>query len=305
MPRYRISGIRSRIGSISAGGAILRRSSEAVGFIQGISALGSIDGEATVSSIKYYEMENAESIKPYNEEEAKGKQVGEMFDAIAPSYDHMNTMMTGGMHVRWRNHALKMAAAMLPKGEPKMVLDVACGTGDVLFRLHELFPKAHITGLDLSAGMLKIAKEKLGEMDIEAQHHITFLEGDSLKMPFPDETFDLVTVAYGVRNFERLEDGYREMRRVMKHGGVICVIELSEPSNGLIKGLYRVYSRNVIPVVGRMVSHDTRAYSYLPESIAACPQREEMTALMEKAGFREASYKSLTLGVLTIYIATK
>ena len=247
--------------------------------------------------------ESPEDIKPYNEEEAKGKQVGEMFDAIAPAYDFMNTMMTGGLHVRWRNRALKMAAAKLPDGEPKKVLDVACGTGDVSFRLHELFLKADVTGLDLSAGMLKIAERKLSGMDEEAHKHITFIEGDSLKMPFPDETFDLVTVAYGVRNFERLGDGYREMRRVMKPGGVICVIELSEPSNGIIKGLYRVYSRHVIPVVGRMVSHDTRAYSYLPESIAACPQRGDMTALMEKAGFREASFKSLTLGVITIYIA--
>lgn len=250
-------------------------------------------------------MEKAEEVKPYNEDEAKGKQVGEMFDAIAPAYDFMNTMMTGGLHVRWRNRALKMVSTLLPQGGPKMVLDVACGTGDVSFRLHELFPKAHITGLDLSPGMLEIAERKLAMMDLSAQKHITFLEGDSLKMPFPDETFDVVTVAYGVRNFERLEDGYREMRRVMKPGGVICVIELSEPSNGLIKGGYRVYSRHVIPVVGRMVSHDTRAYSYLPESIAACPQREEMTALMEKAGFKDARYKSLTLGVITIYIATK
>lgn len=249
--------------------------------------------------------ESAEDVKPYNDREAKGKQVGEMFDAIAPAYDFMNTMMTGGLHVRWRNRALKMAASMLPHGEPKMALDVACGTGDVSFRLHELFPKAHITGLDLSAGMLKIAEEKLAEMDTSARNQITFIEGDSLKMPFPDDTFELVTVAYGVRNFERLEDGYREMRRVMKPGGVICVIELSEPSNSLIKGGYRLYSRHVIPVVGRMVSHDTRAYSYLPESIAACPQRGDMTALMEKAGFRGASYKSLTLGVITIYIATK
>lgn len=250
-------------------------------------------------------MEKAEEVKPYNEDEAKGKQVGEMFDAIAPAYDFMNTMMTGGLHVRWRNRALKMVSTMLPQGGPKMVLDVACGTGDVSFRLHELFPKAHITGLDLSPGMLEIAERKLAMMDLSAQKHITFLEGDSLKMPFPDETFDVVTVAYGVRNFERLEDGYREMRRVMKPGGVICVIELSEPSNGLIKGGYRVYSRHVIPVVGRMVSHDTRAYSYLPESIAACPQREDMTALMEKAGFKDATYKSLTLGVITIYLACK
>ncbi|MDE5849226.1 MAG: bifunctional demethylmenaquinone methyltransferase/2-methoxy-6-polyprenyl-1,4-benzoquinol methylase UbiE [Muribaculaceae bacterium] len=248
-------------------------------------------------------MERAEEIKPYNDEEAKGKQVGEMFDAIAPSYDFMNTMMTGGLHIRWRNKALKMAAARLHEGCPERVLDVACGTGDVSFRLHELFPKAHITGLDLSPGMLSIAEKKLAIMDEETRKHINFIEGDSLKMPFADDTFDMVTVAYGVRNFERLEDGYREMRRVLKPGGVLCVIELSEPANPLIRSGYRLYSRNVIPLIGRMVSHDTRAYSYLPESIAACPQRGEMTAMMERAGFREATYKSLTMGVITIYIA--
>ena len=250
-------------------------------------------------------MGNAESVKPYNDEEAKGKQVGEMFDAIAPSYDFMNTMMTGGLHIRWRNKALKMAAGRLPEGNPRKVLDVACGTGDVSFRLHELFPDAEVTGLDLSPGMLAIARRKLAAMPAEAREKISFMEGDSLRMPFADDTFDMVTVAYGVRNFERLEDGYREMRRVLKPGGVLCVIELSEPANPLIKAGYRLYSRHVIPLAGRMVSHDTRAYSYLPESIAACPQRGDMTAMMERAGFRDASYRSLTMGVITIYIATK
>ena len=250
-------------------------------------------------------MGSPENIKPYNDTEAKGKQVGEMFDAIAPAYDFMNTMMTGGLHVHWRNKALKMAAARLPESGPERALDVACGTGDVSFRLHELFPETHVTGLDLSAGMLKIAKEKLSRMNQEAREHVSFIEGDSLNMPFADDTFDLLTVAYGVRNFERLEDGYREMRRVMKPGGVICVIELSEPANAPIKSLYRLYSRNVIPLAGRMVSHDTRAYSYLPESIAACPQRGEMTAMMKRAGFRDTSYKSLTLGVITIYMGIK
>ncbi len=248
-------------------------------------------------------MGRAEDVKPYNEEEAKGKQVGEMFDAIAPAYDFMNTMMTGGLHKYWRNKALKMAAARLPEGEPKMVLDVACGTGDVSLKLHKMFPKANITGLDLSPGMLWVAKGKLEWWDAETQKLITFMEGDCLQMPFPDGTFDMVTVAYGVRNFERLEDGYREMRRVLKPGGVLCVIELSEPENSLIKSGYRMYARNVIPLIGKWVSHDNRAYSYLPESIAACPQRREMTALMEKAGFKEASYKSLTFGVITIYLA--
>lgn len=250
-------------------------------------------------------MGNAENVKPYNDEEAKGKQVGEMFDAIAPSYDLMNTLMTGGLHKHWRNKALKMASRMLPEGGPESVLDVACGTGDVTFKMHKMFPKTSITGLDLSPCMLWVAKGKLEWWDTETQKLITFMEGDCLKMPFEDDTFDMVTVAYGVRNFERLEDGYREMRRVLKPGGVLCVIELSEPTNSLIKSGYRMYSRNVIPMIGKWVSHDNRAYSYLPESIAACPQRGEMTAMMERAGFRDASFKSLTLGVITIYIARK
>ena len=243
-----------------------------------------------------------EDIKPYNEAEAKGKQVGEMFDSIAPAYDFMNTAMTGGMHRYWRDRALKMAAERLGGRQPERVLDVACGTGDVSFRLHEVFPDARITGLDLSPGMLKIARGKLAAMDAGAREHIDFTEGDSLALPYADGTFDLVTVAYGVRNFERLEDGYREMRRVLKPGGVLCVVELSEPSNGLVKFFYRLYSRHVIPFVGKMISHDTRAYSYLPESIAACPQRGDMTSLMTKAGFADTEHRSLTLGVVTIYL---
>lgn len=250
-------------------------------------------------------MGGAENIKPYNDEESKGKQVGEMFDSIAPAYDFMNTAMTGGLHRQWRNRALKMASTCLPGGRAERILDVACGTGDVTFRLHELYPEAQVTGLDLSAGMLKVASDKLKGMDPSARSHIRFTEGDSLALPFGDDTFDLVTVAYGVRNFEKLEAGYREMLRVLKPEGTLCVVELSEPARQPMRCLYRIYSRNVIPFVGKLVSHDTRAYSYLPESIAACPQREEMTGLMERSGFRDARWKSLTFGVVTIYIARK
>lgn len=245
------------------------------------------------------------TVKPYNEDEAKGKQVGEMFDSIAPAYDFMNLAMTGGLHRWWRERALKMARARLGAAEAADILDVACGTGDLTFRLHELFPMARITGLDLSAGMLKIAEEKLAKMDAEAKSHISFTEGDSLALPYPDNSFDLITVAYGVRNFERLEDGYREMRRVLRPGGVLCVIELSEPTNPALHWLYRLYSRNLIPAVGKMVSHDPRAYTYLPESIAACPQRDGMTLLMSNAGLKESSFHSLTFGVVTIYLAEK
>ncbi len=233
-------------------------------------------------------MNGAENVKPYNDAEAKGKQVVEMIDSIAPAYDFMNTGMTGGLHRYWRNRALRMAARRLEEKEPQSILDVACGTGDVAFRLHRLYPQARITGLDLSAGMLRIAEGKLAEMPAPARERISFMEGDSLALPFGDDTFDLVTVAYGVRNFERLEDGYREMLRVLRPGGVICVVELSEPAAQPARGLYKFYSGNIIPMMGRFVSHDARAYSYLPESIAACAQREAMTSLLEKAGFRDA-----------------
>lgn len=246
-------------------------------------------------------MQTPENIKPYNDTEAKGKQVGEMFDSIAPAYDFMNTAMTGGLHRWWRNRALRMAGKML-KAEPKRILDVACGTGDVAFRLHEIYPEAEITGLDLSDGMLEVARTKLAKMDANANSKIHFTQGDSLAMPYQDDTFDLLTVAYGVRNFERLGEGLKEMARVIKPGGVLCIVELSEPNNPVIKSLYRLYARNIIPAVGRLVSKDPRAYTYLPESIAACPQRSEMTNLMKAAGFNDTRFKSLTLGVVTIYL---
>ncbi len=244
-------------------------------------------------------------VKPYNDTESKGKQVGEMFDSIAPAYDFMNTAMTGGLHRWWRDRALKMALARRGNAPVRDILDVACGTGDVAFRLHSLLPDANITGLDLSAGMLRIAERKLAAMDDGARSRISFIEGDSLAMPYADDSFDLITVAYGVRNFERLRDGYAEMLRVLRPGGVLCVVELSEPASQPVKALYRVYARKVIPFIGRMVSKDPRAYTYLPESIAACPQRADMTRLMADAGLSAPSFRSLTLGVVTIYLATK
>lgn len=244
-------------------------------------------------------------VKPYNDTESKGKQVGEMFDSIAPAYDFMNTAMTGGLHRWWRDRALKMALDRRGSAPVCDILDVACGTGDVSFRLHELLPESNITGLDLSAGMLRIAERKLDAMDGDDRRRISFTVGDSLAMPYADNSFDLVTVAYGVRNFERLRDGYAEMLRVLRPGGVLCVVELSEPARQPVRALYRMYARKVIPFIGRLVSKDPRAYTYLPESIAACPQRADMTRLMTDAGLSEPSYRSLTLGVVTIYLALK
>lgn len=251
-------------------------------------------------------MESPELVKPYNDTDAKGKQVGEMFDSIAPAYDFMNTAMTGGLHRLWRDRALRMALRRLgAESAPRRVLDVACGTGDVAFRIHRMLPEARVTGIDLSPGMLAIARDKMAKEAPGAGGSVEFIEGDCLDLPFPDDSFDLVTVAYGVRNFERLEDGYREMRRVLRPGGVICVVELSEPASKPLRVLYRLYSRHVIPFVGRLVSRDSRAYTYLPQSIAACPQRRDMTLMMSRAGFANPLFKSLTFGVVTIYIADK
>ena len=244
----------------------------------------------------------AEKVNPYDDRREKGTQVEEMFDSIAPAYDFMNTAMTFGLHRRWRNIALRAAIKALP-APPAKILDVATGTGDVAFKLHSLLPGAKITGIDLSTGMLDVARRKLESLPATERGKIAFGKADCLDLPYHDREFDLITVAYGVRNFENLLQGLREMRRVLRPGGILCIIELSCPE-GKLTGLgYRIYSRRLIPAVGRMVSGDSRAYTYLPESIAAAPQREAMANLLRKAGFSDITYRSLTFGAVTYYIA--
>lgn len=247
----------------------------------------------------------AELINPYSGDGDKGEQVEQMFDSIAPAYDFMNTAMTFGLHKWWKTRALNAATKALSSPDIKNILDIATGTGDVAFDLHRRFPKANITGVDLSAGMLGVAREKLNKMNDTAKRSISFIQGDSLALSLPDNSQDLITVAYGVRNFEHLHKGYQEMYRVLRPGGTLCVIELSCPSSPLLLSLYKVYSRKLIPLVGRMVSGDSHAYSYLPESIAAAPQRDAMTAIMKDCGFTDTRWLSLTFGVVTYYIAHK
>ena len=248
--------------------------------------------------------EGAEKIMPYGDETAKGGQVEKMFDSIAPAYDLMNSVMSLGMHTRWRNRALRMAAERLGRN-PSTILDVATGTGDVAFALHRRYPEARISGLDLSEGMLRIAREKCRELPASEQNLLDFKQGDSLKMDFEDNSFDLITVAYGVRNFENLRQGYSEMLRVLRPGGVVCVIELSQPTSWLPLLGYRAYTRGLIPIAGRIVSGDPRAYSYLHESIEAAPQRGAMTEIMTQSGFADAKWKALIPGAVTIYTAVK
>lgn len=247
----------------------------------------------------------AELINPYNGEENKTSQVEQMFDSIAPAYDFMNTAMTFGLHRYWRNRALRDAVRGFAPTAPISILDIATGTGDLAFKLRKHFPAAEITGLDLSEGMLNVAREKLAHLPEKQRKGIYFVQGDSLALDFPDNSFDLITVAYGVRNFEDLRRGLAEMQRVLRPGGKLCVIELSTPTAPLPLAFYKLYSNHLIPIVGRMVSGDSSAYTYLPKSIAAAPQRNAMTAIMEKCGLERCNWRSLTFGTLTYYIAHK
>ena len=242
----------------------------------------------------------AEKIKPYNDDESKTGQVRQMFDSIAPAYDFMNRAMTMGIDKIWRHIAVKM----LKRYNPVSILDVATGTGDLAIKLcKSLDSVKHITGIDLSRNMLDVALTKVEKINLVDK--ISFEEGNCLDLRFGDNSFDAVTVAYGVRNFEHLEQGYCEMFRVLSPGGVLCVVELSTPTSRFIKALYDFYTRTLIPFAGRLISHDKRAYSYLPESIAAVPQGNEMLDIMRRAGFANCHFRRLTFGTCTIYIGEK
>lgn len=242
-------------------------------------------------------MAEVERITPYGGDAPKERQVEQMFDSIAPAYDFMNRAMTLGIDRIWRSKAV----GMLRAGAPRRILDVATGTGDLAILLARKFPQATVTGVDLSSGMINVGEEKIAKAALADR--VRLQVADCLALPFSDGEFDCITVAYGVRNFADLLAGYKEMRRVLRPGGKLCVIELSTPVNRLVKPFYNLYTRHVIPLVGRLVSKDTRAYSYLPESIAAVPQRADMCALMRQAGFADATFRSLTFGVCTIYLA--
>lgn len=248
--------------------------------------------------------QGAEKIMPYNAGQAKGEQVETMFDSIAPAYDLMNSLMSLGMHTRWRNKALKMALERLSR-PAKDVLDVATGTGDLIFALADRLPASELTGIDLSEGMLEKARQKMQALPAMDRRRIRFMQADCLALPFPDDAFDLITVAYGVRNFEDTLQGYREMLRVLRPGGVICVVELACPDSALPLAGYKLYTRGLIPVAGKLISGDSRAYSYLHESIEAAPQRERMAAIMKEAGFSRPKWKALFPGVVCIYLAEK
>lgn len=245
-------------------------------------------------------MSGCEKVNPYSgDSRHKSEQVRDMFDNIAPAYDFMNRAMTLGIDRSWRAKAIAMVKAR----NPREILDVATGTADLAIEMWRKMPRVKITGVDLSEGMIERGRAKVESLG--ASDHITLLSADCLSLPFADGSFDAVTVAFGVRNFENLAAGYREMARVLRSGGMLTVVELSRPVNPIIKPFYNLYTRGVIPLLGRIVSSDSSAYRYLGESIAAVPQGEAMTRLMKESGFGETRFRPLTFGVCSIYTAVK
>ena len=236
-----------------------------------------------------------EKITPYNNDERKAKQVEEMFDSIAPAYDFMNRAMTLGIDRWWR----RVAVRMVGKSHPKRILDVATGTGDFAIDLYRKLQPEQVVGIDLSQGMLDVAREKIARHGLGDA--VSVQQGDCLALPFGEKSFDAVTVAFGVRNFEHLLQGYQQMHRVLRPGGVLCVVELSTPRNRFVRWFYDLYPLHIIPWFGALKSHDKSAYRYLPQSIAAVPQGENMLAIMHEAGFENCKVKRLTLGTCSIY----
>ena len=240
-----------------------------------------------------------ESIKPYSNEGAKGEQVERMFDQIAHSYDFLNHTLSLGIDRSWR----KAAIDSLKPYAPQRILDVATGTGDfALMAVDRLQPQSLI-GADLSEGMLSVGREKVeraGKSDI-----ITLQKEDCMALSFEDNTFDAVTVAYGVRNFEDLDRGLCEMLRVLKPGGRLVIIELTSPVRFPMKQLFWLYAHVWMPMVGKLVSRDSRAYSYLPATMEAFPQGEVMQGIIEKAGFQSVKFRRFTFGLSTLYTAEK
>lgn len=220
-----------------------------------------------------------------------------MFDNIAPRYDLLNHVLSLKIDVLWRRLLVHMMAA----GRPQRVLDVATGTGDLAIAIHR-GTGAQVTGLDLSQQMLNVGTEKIKNAGLSSG--IKMLKGDAENLPFQDDTFDAVSVAFGVRNFENLEMGLREMRRVVKPGGSVFILEFSQVE-GILRPLYQFYFKNILPRIGRLVSRDNRAYTYLPDSVNAFPYGDAMKKILLAQGYSKVDYKKLSLGIATIYKATK
>lgn len=244
-------------------------------------------------------MYEQEKIKPYDGESEKGKLIEEMFDNIAPTYDTLNHRLSGNIDKGWRKKAIRQ----LQPFRPKQMLDIATGTGDfAILAAKELKPE-HLIGADISEGMMAIGREKVkaaGLSDV-----ISFQKEDCLNLSFPDNTFDAVTAAFGIRNFQNLDKGLAEICRVLKKGGHLSIVELTTPVKFPMKQLFRIYSNTFLLNYAKFISKDKSAYEYLNKTVEAFPQGEKMMEIFQKAGFAKSSFRRLTFGICTMYFAEK
>jgi demethylmenaquinone methyltransferase/2-methoxy-6-polyprenyl-1,4-benzoquinol methylase len=239
-----------------------------------------------------------EGVTPYNTTTAKKEQVAEMFDNIARRYDFLNQLLSLGIHKGWRRKSIRM----LRDSKPKYILDIATGTGDFAIEALKLNPDK-IIGVDISEGMMKYGREKLEKMNLGGK--IELRSGDSENLAFADNTFDAITVGFGVRNFEHLEKGLATMLRVLKPGGTAIILEFSRPVVFPVKQVYYFYFKWVCPLVGKLLSKDKRAYSYLNESVAAFPAGQDFLKIMARLGFNSCEATPVSFGIATIYKGKK
>lgn len=245
-------------------------------------------------------MTRDKKITPYKDSSLnKKEQVEQMFDTISNKYDGLNRVISLGTDVKWRKKVLKM----VQDHEPESILDIATGTGDLAIQYAKHVPAKRIVGFDLSEGMLTMARKKVANTPLATK--VDFIKGDGEAMPFEDQSFDVITVSFGVRNFEHLEQGLSEILRVLKRGGLFIILETSVPTKFPFKQGYRLYSKNILPLVGKLFSKDKVAYSYLSESASVFPYGDALNNILRKTGFIEVQHKPQTFGVATIYSATK
>jgi demethylmenaquinone methyltransferase/2-methoxy-6-polyprenyl-1,4-benzoquinol methylase len=241
----------------------------------------------------------SEKVIPYkNSTESKKEQVATMFNNIAPKYDFLNQLLSLGIHKGWRKKTIQLIA----HNQPKNILDIATGTGDFAIEAMKLNPD-RVIGIDISEGMLKLGVEKIKKLNL--QDKVDLKLGDSENLPFDNNSFDAVTVGFGVRNFENLEKGIHEIYRVINHGGTFAVLEFSKPKKIPIKQLYNFYFKYITPAVGKLFSKDASAYTYLPESVKAFPDGEAFLTILRNAGFKDCKSIPVTFGIASIYIGTK
>lgn len=241
-----------------------------------------------------------DKVVPYKESGlSKKQQVAGMFDDISGKYDFLNRFLSAGTDLGWR----KKAIAQLNILKPKIMLDVATGTADVAIMAYNMLKPDKITGIDISDGMLEVGRKKINKLDL--QGNIELLNGDSEAISFNDNTFDAITVAFGVRNFQHLETGLEEMKRVLKPGGKLVVLEFSKPRMPFVRSLYDFYMKMVTPRMGKLFSRNRDAYKYLDESIRKFPEGKQFVAILDKLEYKSTYFKSLSLGICSIYCGTK